>query len=935
MGRKLVNKFLLIGWDGADWKVINRLMDAGQMPTLERLVNGGVKGNLATLDPPLSPMLWTSISTGMTADRHGIIGFTQPDPEHQRVRPVLSTSRKVKAIWNILMQKGYRTNVVGWWPSHPAEPVNGVYVSNFYHHVHYPLDQPQPLAPGTVHPEELSIPFAELRVHPEELTAAHLLPFVPTAAEVDQNKDKRLFSLAKIVAEASSIHSVSTWIMEHTDWDFMAVYYDALDHFSHGFMKFHPPRREGIPEELFRHYQGVVDGGYRYHDMMLERTLQLAGPDTTVMLISDHGFHSDHLRPSRLPKEPAGPAHEHRPYGIICLHGPNIKEDELVFGATLLDVAPTVLTLFGLPVGRDMRGKPLVQALREPVRPEFIPSWEDVPGDCGMHTEERKNDPWAEQQALDQLVALGYIEPPGANTKEHIARSVRESQFYLARVYLNSHQEAKALPLLEELYAKHPQETRYGLRLVQCYQSQGYEDDGLELLQTIRGRAPKQTPAMDLLEGKLLLDMDRPDEALAFLRQAEQAEGDLPSLHQNLGGVYLRMQRWADAEAAFAKALEHDGDSAIAHHGIGLARLRQERPLEAAESLLNAIGLLYHFPTAHFHLAEALAALHYHERAAEALEVCVSQAPGMRKAHLLAADIYDRHLGQPEKAEAHRRFVELRIKLRDEKRRQRRLTAIRGQAEEAFQAWTEEEKKRKEEEKRRREEMKKARAEGRTLGRGKRDKAGRPVEPAEPVQPADIVIVSGLPRSGTSMMMQMLAASGLPVLADDRRAADQNNLRGYFEYEKVKTLQRDNAWLGEADGKALKVIVQLLPFLHRAHRYRIVFMERSLTEIVRSQETMLANLGRDQAGEASLLVRTYRQQVARAKELLAQVGNAEILCVDYGETVADPAAQARRVNAFLGGKLDESAMAAAVDPGLYRQRQEPGAAGHGTPDVAR
>jgi predicted AlkP superfamily phosphohydrolase/phosphomutase/tetratricopeptide (TPR) repeat protein len=920
MSRKLVNKFLLIGWDGADWKVINRLMDAGKMPTLERLVNGGVKGNLATLDPPLSPMLWTSIATGMTADRHGIIGFTQPDPEHQRVRPVLSTSRKVKAVWNILMQKGYRTNVVGWWPSHPAEPVNGVYVSNFYHHINHPLDKPQPLAPGTVHPDSLSIPFADLRVHPEELTAAHLLPFVPTAAEVDQDKDKRLFSLAKIVAEASSIHSVSTWIMEHTDWDFMGVYYDAIDHFSHGFMKFHPPRRPGIPEELFKHYQGVVDGGYMYHDMMLERTLQLAGPDTTVMLISDHGFHSDHLRPVRIPKEPAGPAHEHRPYGIICMHGPNIKEDELVFGATLLDVTPTILALFGLPIGRDMRGKPLVQTFREPVRPEFIPSWEDVPGECGVHTEERKNDPWAEQQALDQLVALGYIEPPGENVKQNIERSVRESQFYLARVYLNSQQEAEALPLLEELYAKSPQETRYGLRLVQCYQSLGYEDDGLELLRTIRGRAAKQTPVMDLLEGKLLLDMDRPDEALQFLRQAEQGESQLPSLYQNIGGVYLRIQRWADAEAAFAKALAQDGDSAIAHHGIGLARLRQERPLEAAESLLNAIGLLYHFPTAHYHLAEALIALNYHERAAEALEVCVTQSPGMRKAHLLAADIYERHLRQPDKAEVHRRFVELRIKLGEEKRRQRRLAAIRDQAESAFHVWTEEEKKRKELEKQRREEAKKARAEGRKLGRGKKDKAGRPVA-AEPGTSATITVVSGLPRSGTSMMMQMLAAGGMPILADDRRAADENNLRGYFECEKVKSLQRDNTWLGEADGKALKVIVQLLPFLHRAHRYRILFMERDLAEIVGSQEKMLANLGRDRAGDAELLARTYRQQVARAKELIANVGNAEILCVGYGDVIADPVAQAQAINAFLGGTLDEARMAASVDPGLYRQRR--------------
>ena len=126
-------KVLVIGWDAADWKVINPLMDSGQMPTLQKFVEEGVMGNIATLDPPLSPTLWTSIATGKRPFKHGIHGFVEPDPDSEKgIRPVLVTSRKGKAIWNILNQHGLRSNVIGWWPSHPAEPVNGVYVSNFY-----------------------------------------------------------------------------------------------------------------------------------------------------------------------------------------------------------------------------------------------------------------------------------------------------------------------------------------------------------------------------------------------------------------------------------------------------------------------------------------------------------------------------------------------------------------------------------------------------------------------------------------------------------------------------------------------------------------------------------------------------------------------------------------------------------------------------------
>ncbi|MCP4361482.1 MAG: hypothetical protein GY796_26010 [Chloroflexi bacterium] len=234
-------KLLLIGWDAADWRVIHPLIKQGVMPTLKHLIETGAHGNIATLDPPLSPMLWTSIATGKTADKHGILGFVEPDLEKNQLRPVMGTSRKVKAIWNILNQKELRTHVVGWWPSHPAEPINGVSVSNFYHRATVAYGEPWPLAEGCVHPPHFAEKLASLRVHPGELTAAHLLPFVPRAAEIDQEKDKRLISIGKILADTASVHAAATWIMENEPWDFMAVYHDAIDHFGHGFMRFHPP----------------------------------------------------------------------------------------------------------------------------------------------------------------------------------------------------------------------------------------------------------------------------------------------------------------------------------------------------------------------------------------------------------------------------------------------------------------------------------------------------------------------------------------------------------------------------------------------------------------------------------------------------------------------------------------------------------------------
>jgi Type I phosphodiesterase / nucleotide pyrophosphatase len=194
-----------------------------------------------------------------------------------------------------------------------------------------------------------------------ELTQEHILPFIPNAAKIDQKKDRRLETFAKVLSDAASVHAVLTALMETEAWDFTAVYYDAVDHFSHGFMPYHPPKLDWIRQEDFDLYKDVVRGAYRFHDMMLERLLQLAGPETTVILCSDHGFESGSQRPRGTPREPAGPAIWHRQYGIFVIAGPNIKKDERIYGASLIDIAPTVLTLLNVPIGEDMDGRPLLE----------------------------------------------------------------------------------------------------------------------------------------------------------------------------------------------------------------------------------------------------------------------------------------------------------------------------------------------------------------------------------------------------------------------------------------------------------------------------------------------------------------------------------------------------------------------------------------------
>jgi hypothetical protein len=195
---------------------------------------------------------------------------------------------------------------------------------------------------------------------------------------------------------------------------------------------------------------------------------------------------------------------------------------------------------------------------------------------------------------------------------------------------------------------------------------------------------------------------------------------------------------------------------------------------------------------------------------------------------------------------------------------------------------------------------------------------------------AELIIVSGLPRSGTSLMMQMLDSGGVEVVTDGLRTADTDNPRGYYEFEKVKRTKEDTSWLPEARGKAVKMVSQLLYDLPPSERYRVIFMERDLGEVLLSQEKMLERLGR-KAAPPEAMRRSYALHLERLHGWLGQQRNLAILRVNYNDLVERPEVEARRVAEFLGGKARVEGMMKAVDPSLYRNRKAPA----GSPDAPK
>lgn len=868
---KRKNKVLLIGWDAADWKVIQPLMEQGKMPALQRLMTDGVHGRLKTLDPPLSPMLWTSIATGVRADKHGIMGFIEPTPDGKALRPVTSTSRKVKAIWNILNQEGYKSNVVGWWPSNPAEPINGVMVSNLYQTANKGIDEWE-MPAGTIHPESMTEELKKLRVHPHEITLSMMLPFIPNMKhDKELRKDKRVSSCIKILANAASIHAASTKLLRESDWDFMAIYHDAIDHFSHLAMKYHPPHRDHIKKEDYDNFNGIVEAGYRFHDMMLERILDLVDDETTIFLISDHGFHSDHLRPTAIPNEPSGPAFEHSPYGVFVAKGPGIRKNAEISGGSIIDITPTLLSYYGLPVGSDMEGK-VLNACFDPIfEPDFIPSWENVPGRDGMHHSATREDPWAAREALQQLVELGYIEAIEDGKLDQVEKAERESLYYLARNLLDGKKHDQGIELLKRIFEESGI-TRYGKRLAAAYLMTGQYRKCEALLPEIKLAAEKEFEEhkakrlekdpndpfanmemeepmfLEYIEGLMYLAMNRGGKALPLLQKVLEKAPFNFEVCISIAQIHHARKNFNKAIEYYIKALAIDNLSPAAHHGLGVCFLRMQNFEQAQDELLKAIELNFYLPKAHYHLGELFIQQGKYEDAATSFEVVVRLSPGISKAHEWLAKIYTEHLNQPEKAKEHLDFIKENIK-------------------------------------------------------------------------GEIIIVSGLPRSGTSMMMQMLDNGGVPIMTDKERTPDENNPKGYLEFEKVKRLHIDQSWIHEAEGKAIKIVTPLLNYLPPEFNYKIIMMERELSEVITSQQKMLGKSVRPDTLPLPLFT-AFRKQQEKVDIWIDSQPQVKLLKINYSDVISDPLSQAERISNFLERELDIHNMAAVVDPTLYRNKSE-------------
>jgi tetratricopeptide (TPR) repeat protein len=580
--------------------------------------------------------------------------------------------------------------------------------------------------------------------------------------------------------------------------------------------------------------------------------------------------------------------------------GPGIKRDERIYGASLVDIAPTVLTLFDLPIGKDMDGRPLLEAFETTPKVGTIESWEKKPGESGMHAEGVALEPDQSRELMQQFAALGYIEDPGADKEKVAASAEIEAKYNIARTYLWKGRPDQARPLLEEIVRQRPWEDRFLGQLAGCYFQGGYLRQAEHVLAAITDDKEPDNPATLLLLAKIRLARGDLGGALQSVLTAEAMNPRAPTILTQIGDVFARLLQWKEAKTAYENAIVLDEDNALAFQGLSSVYRRLGLNQETADMALRAVGLLHRLPLAHFNLGVAMARSGENERAVLAFETALRFQPKMINAHRYLAMLCRQQGGDPEKAKNHQSEAANLARSRPQARR-----FDSDRSEKLFDL---------PEIPNREERLK-------ILLRERPDP-----KPPEKKSGKTFILVSGLPRSGTSLMMQMLEAGGLTILTDHERAADLDNPKGYYEWEPLKQIGKTPELLDEdgLDRRGIKCVSMLLAQLPLRHNYKVIFMTRPIEEIVASQRQMIDRLGT--RGASLAREDLTRGLDAHREETLAWLKRAphmQFIEINYVALTKDPSPQIERVVEFVGREQlpNEEAMAGVIDPSLHRQRQ--------------
>ncbi len=604
-------RLLIVGWDGANWEQVHPLLDAGKLPNVLRLVESGGSGTLTGLAPALEPIVWTTLSTGRLAEHHGVLHGWEIRPDKGGVQPAGHRSWRAPSFWDVLSAAGLRTAVVNWPATSPAASWPGIVVDENFPTPSALDFATWPLARHSVSPASWRETMTDLRVHPHEITLSDLIRLVPRAAEIDQKRDRRLGRLSISLARTVSVHAAATYLAETAQWDMLAVRYTLLADSARDVAA---RSKEGDPDLSL--YAGVSERAYRFQDAMVGRLLELAGPNTRVILIAPYTHAA--RRSSHSDPWPGGDHH----HGMILASGPGFVADAILQGATLHDLFPTILRCFGLSAQSD--GDALHEILADPQAPVRAISVPQTPPEA------------AGQDPAASLLALGYTDNLSPEQAAAIAHAQVTAQTNLGESLLARGEWRRAANLFEAVLRRRPDHYDANVKLGHALLQLGDAKNARPVAETVLTKAPN-LPWGHLLMGVVLMLEGDFAASLVNFQRARELGRDAPVILMRIAWINLLLNRASDAEAGFRAVLAQQQRSAEALTGLGISLEQQDRPDEAEQALRAAIALEFFNPIAHVHLGQVLARRGLDLEAIKALRHALAEQPDSPDAKALLA----------------------------------------------------------------------------------------------------------------------------------------------------------------------------------------------------------------------------------------------------------------------------------------------------------
>lgn len=577
---------LLIGIDGADWRIMQPLLAQGRLPHLRRLIDEGVSAPLASIEPLISPVIWTTIGTGRGPDRHDVLDFTMPDPQTGRPIPVVSLQRKAKAFWNILSEEGLTVGVVGWWATWPAQEVRGCMVSDRLSS-HAFIRSPE-TTENVTYPPEFMDEIAPLLKGWEDVSFETVSKFMNVSKrEFDERRafdfKDPITHFRHIHASMDNIKNTALRVLDRFRPEVLAVYFEGVDTASHLFMRYAPPPYPYASDDERRKFGATVDSVYAYQDHLLGELLDAAGPRARVMIVSDHGFLSGASRP--LDASPtfdyATAAQWHHPNGVFILHGPGVRGAAQLNRASVFDITPTLLALAGVPVAEDMEGQVLREALGE-AAPELqtVKTYEDPKWNAARARRLEELVMTQDTEVMERLRSLGYI---GAGGSESMTSP--KGKLALAEYFLWKGEARKAERELHDALRRAPDyaDAFYHLGLLKMRQEDWPAADSL--FRRAIEIEPKNLAARQNFAYVLKTRGDQ-EGAVRIMEETRQLYPLVPQVLTNLAMLYREAGEPAKALDAVEEAAEIDPRS----HTVLVQRALSLESLDRWSDALTAWG---------------------------------------------------------------------------------------------------------------------------------------------------------------------------------------------------------------------------------------------------------------------------------------------------------------------------------------------------------